>query len=75
MGPYNSGDVAIFSHTWSTKGTYTIKARAKDTDNLWGPWNEFEVSITKNRATSNVLFYRLLDHFPLLEKVLLYLIK
>lgn len=51
QGPYDSGDVATFSHTWSTKGTYTIKARAKDTDNLRGPWGEFTVNIKSKKQS------------------------
>jgi len=51
QGPYDSGDVATFSHTWSTKGTYTIKARAKDTDNLWDPWGEFTANIKSKKQS------------------------
>lgn len=68
-GPHSSGEEVTLSHTWSSEGTYTIKARAKDTDNLWGPWSSFEVSMPRNRATSNVLFLRFLERFPLLEKI------
>ena len=64
IGPYISGEEATLSHKWSSEGTYTIKARAKDTDNLWGPWGELEVSMPRNKATSNVLFFRFLEQFP-----------
>jgi uncharacterized FlgJ-related protein len=30
------------------KGYYTSKARAKDTNNLWGPWSELEGIIPKS---------------------------
>jgi hypothetical protein len=30
LGPYSSGETASFSHAWYEKGTYTIKAWAKD---------------------------------------------
>jgi len=76
FGPYNSGEDVTASHIWGTTGTYTIKARAKDSDNLWGPWGEFELTIKeKSRAIHSSLFLQFLDGFPLLQKVLLYLIK
>ena len=64
IGPYDSGEVITRSHTWSDQGTYTIKARAKDSDNLWGPWGELEVTMPRNKATSSSLFLRLLERFP-----------
>jgi outer membrane protein assembly factor BamB len=45
FGPYASGETITVSHTWSSRGTYTISARAKDTDNLWGPWGTLEVTM------------------------------
>ena len=71
IGPYNSGEEVSLGHTWSRKGTYIIKVRARDTENLWSPWSSFEVSMPRNKATSNVLFYKFLERFPLLREVLL----
>jgi len=72
VGPYSSGQNITINHSWSTKGAFTIKARAKDTENLWGPWSEYSVSITpRNR----VLYYsslltKFLERFLLLQKLL-----
>ena len=76
VGPYSSGEVVTLSHSWRDSGGFTIRAKAKDTNNLWGSWNEFEVSITKNRAAySNMLLLRLLEQFPIIQKILVNLIK
>ncbi len=45
FGPYASGETVTVSHTWSSQGIYTISARAKDTDNLWGPWGTLSVTM------------------------------
>jgi outer membrane protein assembly factor BamB len=71
FGPFSSGEEVTLSHAWYLQGTYTIKARAKDTDNLWGPWGELEVTMPKNKATSNMLLLRILERFPLLQKIFL----
>jgi hypothetical protein len=58
LGPYPSGQQITVSHDWPMKGTFTIKARAKDTDNLWGPWGELEVEMPVNQQSTNSLFLR-----------------
>jgi hypothetical protein len=73
VGPYGSGEEAVISHTWSEPGTYTIRTRCKDTENLWSDWSEFEVTMPRNKATSNMLLFRLMEQFPLLQKILLFL--
>jgi hypothetical protein len=71
-----SGTDVKVKHTWSKQGTYTIKAKAKDIHGLVGPEGLLKVTMPRNRATSNVLFYRFLEQFPILQKILLlYLIK
>ena len=51
-GPYPSGEEIIVKHSWRYKDNYTIKARAIDTENLWGPWGKFEIDITKNQQSN-----------------------
>ena len=51
------------SHTWDEQDTYTIRARAKDTNNLWGPWSELEVSMPINQPIQYPLFQWLLERF------------
>jgi hypothetical protein len=70
IGPYSSGEIANAVHTWKKDGNYTICVRAKDTDNLWGPWSEFEIIIPRDKIATNILLLRFLERFPLLEKLL-----
>jgi len=70
IGPYGSGEKITVSHTWDEKGNYTIRARAKDTDNLLGPWATLEVTMPKNQQSSNMWFLRRLERFPLLNRLL-----
>jgi len=66
LGPYNSSESLTMEHSWSEKGTYNITARAKDTDNRWGPWGELQVTMPKNKELSitHPLLNWLLERFP-----------
>jgi len=71
IGPYDSGEEVTLSHSWDNDEVFIIRAKVKDTSDLWGPWSEFSVSITpRNRAISNALLMRFLEKFPLLEKLI-----
>jgi outer membrane protein assembly factor BamB len=68
---YNTGEKAEYSHTWSEKGNYTIRAKAKDTFGLEGDWSEFDIGIIKkSKATNDVLFWRLIGQFPMLHRLM-----
>jgi len=44
FGPYGSGEEATKGHTWTSSGTYSIKAKAKDeygAESTWSPLFEF----------------------------------
>lgn len=75
LGPYSSGENAIISHTWSEPGTYTIKTRCKDSDNLWSDWSEFKVTIPRNRVSVGSCWLRFLNIFPILQKILNHFIR
>jgi outer membrane protein assembly factor BamB len=62
VGPYSSGEKIIISHTYEEIGNYTIRARAKNENNLWSEWSTLEVSMPKTKGIYDVL----LDRFPLL---------
>ena len=72
IGPYDSGEVVKVSHTWSGQGTYTIRARAKDSDNLWGPWGELTVTMPRDKIATNTLLLKLLERFPLLQQIFIH---
>jgi outer membrane protein assembly factor BamB len=73
LGPYDSGASITLNHSWSDKGTYTIKARAKDTDNLWGPWGELEVTMPYSYEPQFPFIHWLLERFPNAFPLLRYL--
>jgi hypothetical protein len=46
LGPYNSGEACIASHTWTNNGIYDVKVKAKDTYDLESGWsNSLSVAI------------------------------
>ncbi len=67
-----SGEYCYYVHTWSSKGNYTIRAKAKDVFNEESNWTEFEIKITnpRNRISFSYLFLRFLERFPMLERLL-----
>jgi parallel beta-helix repeat protein len=48
IGPYNSGEEIIVSHTYSREGTFIITAKAKDEHELKSCWGQFSVLMPKN---------------------------
>lgn len=73
FGPFSSGEEVTVNHTWSSKGKYTVKAKAKDTNDAESDWGTLRVTIPKTRAFSST-FYSFLQSrpyiFPLLQKIL-----
>ena len=70
VGPYASGTVAVVSHTWTSSGQYTIRAKTTD---IWGAdsdYTELIITMPRNRATQNTMFLRLLQHFPRVSQLL-----
>jgi outer membrane protein assembly factor BamB len=72
-GPYASGEEVVIPHSylWYINRNYTIKAQAKDSENLWGPCSTFEIkiSIPRNSVIDDSLFMRILEKFPLLKRL------
>jgi outer membrane protein assembly factor BamB len=74
IGPYDSGIEITRSHAWNNKGTYIIKVKAKDPYNSESLEATLEVTMPRNRVSNNSLFFRFLEQFPMLER-LLFLLK
>jgi len=70
IGPYSSGEQVTISHTWYKQDTYTIQVRAKDPYNAESEWSELEITMPRNRAVYNTLFYYLFEKFPILARLL-----
>ncbi len=65
VGPYPSGDIIPQSHTWTKKGTYTIKAKAKDVIGNESDWGIFKVYMPFSYTIPFQPFLeRLFERFP-----------
>jgi hypothetical protein len=69
-GPFPSGSPQSKSHTWTSKGTFIIKAKAIDINGGESDWSEFSVTIPRDKSKDNALFWRLVERFPLLQQLL-----
>ena len=58
--------------TWSTKGTYAVKVKAKDAHGAESDWETLTVSMPKNKSFifSSPLITWMLEHFPFFGKIL-----
>jgi hypothetical protein len=67
-----SGEYYNFSHNWSKKGNYIIKAKAKDVYGGESDWATLEVTIPKIHVHNTIidLLIRMLECFPLFQKIL-----
>lgn len=45
FGPYNSGEMAHTTHSWTQQGTYTVMAKAKDTMGGESDWTTISVTM------------------------------
>jgi hypothetical protein len=74
IGPYNSGEECSSSHTWNNRGSYHIKAKAKDENGGYSPWSDpLSISMPRNRAINRPFFYFFDNHpylFPILQLLL-----
>lgn len=70
-----SGTSITLTHTWEKIGTYSIRAKAKDTAGAESDWGTFEVTMPKNmffhRPILLWLLERLIERFPILERLLI----
>jgi PKD repeat protein len=55
-GPYHTGESLKLNHSWNETGIYVIKAKVKDFCDE-SPWGTLEVTIPRNKATNNQLYY------------------
>lgn len=64
-------DTLELSHTWQKKGTYTIKAQAKDSLGALSNWTNYPITMPYSyNIPFKPLFERLFDRFPQLFPIL-----
>jgi len=74
LGPFNSGVTVEATHSWTEKGSYVIKVRAKDTGGLIGDWSDpLPISMPLFMQPGSFLLRmleRLMENFPFFERIL-----
>jgi len=69
QGPYPSGEVIKFSHSWDSQGMYIIRVKAKDSYDDESPTIALIVTMPRVRFNCNLLS-QLLKQFPILQNLL-----
>jgi hypothetical protein len=64
VGPKNSGDTFIIAHSWTEKGNFTVKAKAKDDHGAESNWSTFQVKMPYKFSPLANLLRWLFEHFP-----------
>jgi hypothetical protein len=73
LGPFLPGISIPHSHTWSTKGIFTIKAKVKDVCGVESDWDELQVTMSRNKAINTPILNFLQSYpnmFPSLQRLL-----
>jgi len=75
VGPYDSGQTASASHTWASTGSYQIKVKAKDINDLESAYSDtLSINIPRSRNFDNLnlyrFIYRIVELLPLLKLVI-----
>ena len=75
VGPYPSGTEGGASHTWTKRGNYKIKVKAKDEHDVQSEWSDpLSVSMPRNRVINNP-FLKFLQNHPNLFSIIRFLLK
>ena len=72
LGPYNSGEVTHFNHSWEEKDGYTLKVKSKDIFGDKSDWATLEISMSKNKLI-NTPFLNFLEEHPCMFPILRYI--
>jgi len=72
IGPFQSSMYVNVNHTWESKDTYTIKAKARDVNGYESEWSTLKVIIPKVYINSPIveLLMKIVKCFSLFEKIL-----
>ena len=69
-GPYASGEVVTLNHTFTTKGTYTISAKAKDIHDSESDWGYLDVTMPRSSFLNNFIMGKILKFFQIILSLL-----
>jgi hypothetical protein len=63
-GPYRSSEEVIQNHTWIKKGTYLVRAKAKDIYDQEGPWGTMQIPFQqRGMLLLAFLFFQVIKYF------------
>lgn len=66
IGPYSSGEEVSVKHTWSSKGTYNVKVKARDECGAESVWSDpLAATMPKVKQKDNTFLVNLLKWFNL----------
>jgi len=61
-GPYNSNETVYVSHIWNSRGSYSLKVKAKDSNGAESVWSDpLPISMPKYRQKNKYLTMQLLE--------------
>ena len=69
------GTSATRSHSWRYSGIYTIKVKAMDEYGAQSDWTSFKITMPRNKVNIGSYWLRFIDMFPILQKILNYILK
>jgi hypothetical protein len=69
MGPFSSGTPHLQSNVW-VEGNYTIRCKAKDLYNAESQWGILEIDMPRTKMLTFSFLMKILEQFPLLNKIL-----
>jgi C1A family cysteine protease len=70
LGPYAEGEEIDVNHTWTNKGTYVVKAKAKDPNDAESEWGKLTVTMPRNKGFYNSIFLQLFKQLPILQRII-----
>jgi len=74
IGPYESGEELIISHSWDEDGIYTIKAKAKDIHDAESLWNTLDIEMPINKKSTYFLILKYINNLtnvvPILKQLI-----
>ena len=74
VGMYNSGEEFKLKHKFTNKGTYIIKAKARDENYDEGDWGTLSVTMPRSITIKDII-YNFLERFPKAFPILRYLLR
>jgi hypothetical protein len=74
IGPYASGEEVTVGHTWNSKGTFIVKAKAKDVLDTESDWGTLLVTMPKSNVILFPFLHNFLQNHPFIFKLFNYLL-